>query len=89
MRSERRFRPVRAIKRIFHSLGLNHYFVQERIARRGNTVAYMFGILFLFLSLSMPAPRWAIWGRSERTAECQTWPRSCLYSPCGLAVWSS
>ncbi len=56
MKSERRFRPVRAIKRIFHSLGLNHYFIQERIARRGNTVAYMFGILFLFLSLSMLAP---------------------------------
>lgn len=56
MKSERRFRPVRGIKRIFHSLGLNHYFIQERIARRGNTVAYLFGILFLFISLSLMAP---------------------------------
>lgn len=56
MKREHRFRPARAVKRMFHSLGLNHYYVQERVARRGNTVAYMFGILFLFLSLSMMAP---------------------------------
>jgi len=56
MMRERRNRVSRAIRHMFHSMGLNHYFIQEKISRRGNTVAYLFGILFLFLSISMLAP---------------------------------
>ena len=56
MMRDRRIRPMRGIKRMFHSMGINRYFIQDKIARKGNTIAYLFGILFLFLSASMLAP---------------------------------
>ncbi len=55
-RRELKIRPMRGIRRMLHSMGINHYFIQDKIARKGNTVAYLFGILFLFLSVSLLAP---------------------------------
>ncbi|NLI74634.1 MAG: TrkH family potassium uptake protein [Euryarchaeota archaeon] len=55
-RTGRNPQSARNVRHTISKLNLNHYIIQERMARRGNTVAYMFGILFLFLSISLLAP---------------------------------
>jgi trk system potassium uptake protein TrkH len=48
--------PSRAVKRALRNLGLTRYFFQEKVARRKNTVAYLFGLLFFYLALAFLVP---------------------------------
>jgi len=49
-------RTSKGLRRLFRNLGITRYFIQEKVARRKNTVAYLFGLLFFYLALAFLVP---------------------------------